>query len=456
MPRKSINKAPIAAAASKASSDADVVRHEPPLPLATWEQPAPTLDTATLTQLAQRLRAVFSQLIEQFPSRARSMGGMATWLGVSKSTAQRVYEGIDTNRSPIDALRRLPGPIALKAVVDAAKERLGVIDPVLHAAAAVEQFEQTIAATSRSRQAFVDLLSMGLGDANAALPTKAERRALYAAALKVCGESLNAKSTVSIIEPTGKPADKAASLQESVLVTLLGARRRTFARPVVASILAGWWSRENQAGVWTGDLRPAMPSKAASPSLEAHIVDRFCTGALRPVRLEGKDSRTALLIDFPDTPDRDNWLGPLDVSVRFISKGLSNPLTNPNSRISAAVRIHQPTQLLIHDIYVHQSIASRAMPTPGLFSFAATPGDVPGSGTSSDWFERLPDDTRVMVLGHGAAPQPAAECPRHYDLARYAIEAAQIDPTQFMGFRVLVEFPVWQGEYRINFPLSER
>jgi hypothetical protein len=420
-------------------------------PVATWEQPPPPIDTATLTQLANRLRSAFADLIVQFPTRARSMGGMASWLGVSKSTAQRVCEGISPERSPIDALRRLPGPQAMRAVVDSATQRLGATDATLAAAAAVEQFEHTIATTSRSRQAFVDLLSMGLGDTHAAMPTKAERRALYAAALKVSGESLNAKSAVSIIEPLAK----GDLLRESILVTMLGARRRSFARPVVASILAGWWSRENRGGVWTGDLRLSSPAKTSTHSLDAHIVDQFCTGALRPIRLEGKDSRTALLIDFPDSPDRDNWLGPLDVCVRYESKSPNNPLANPTARICAAVRIHQPTQLLVHDIYVHNSLASRAVPTPGLFSFAATPGDLPGSSASSDWFERLPDDTRVMVLGAGARAQPSAECPRHYELARHAIEAAKINPEHYMGYRVLVEFPIWQGEYRINFPLTE-
>lgn len=406
------------------------------------------LDVATLTQISDRLRAAFSQLVEQFPSRARSMGGMASWLGVSKSTAQRVYEGLDRKRSPIDALRRLPGPVALRAVVESSRQRLGETDAVLVSAAAIEQFEQLISSTSRSRQAFVDMLSMGIGDSSSAMPTKSERRALYAAAIKVCGESLNAKSAISIIDPIAK----SSLLRESVVVSLLGARRRPFARPVVASLLAGWWSRENSAGSWSGDLQPSN-TKESKSGLIAQIVDQFCTGAIRPVKIEGIDSRTALLIDFPDTPDRDNWLGPLDVSIRFEVKSTSNPLVEPRARICAAVRIAQPTQLLVHDVYVHHSIAARSVPTPGLFSFGALPGDLPGSGPGSDWFERLPDDTKIMVLGAGAVAASCDLVPRHTEIARYAIEAAKINPKDYVGYRCLVEFPVWMGEYRVCFPL---
>jgi hypothetical protein len=374
---------------------------------------------------------------------------MAQWLGVSKSTAQRVYEGLAPTRSAIDALRRLPGPAALRTVAEHAGERLGTGDKVTAALVAVEQFEQLIASTSRSRQAFVDMLSLGIGDVSAAMPNKNDRRALYAAALKVSGESLNVKSAISIIDPVGKTR----FLREAVLVSLLGARRRPFARPVVASLLAGWWSRSQSNGVRTNNLERTSTGKDHPGELEAQIIDQFSTGALRPVRVEGTDSRTALLVDFPDTPDRDNWLGPLDVSIRFCSPNTPSPLHDAAARLCAAVRIHQPTQLLVHDLYVHQSIASKTVPTPGLFSFAALPGDNPGSSTSSSWFERLPDDTKVIVLGAGASPAACDLCPRHAEISRYAIEAAKIDPKAYVGYRCLVEFPVWMGEYRVNFPL---
>lgn len=418
-------------------------------PAPKWEKPLAPLDVATLTQISDRLRAAYSQLVEQFPPRARSMGGMAAWLGVSKSTAQRVYEGIASNRSAIDALRRLPGPSALRAVAESARNRLGEVDQVTAALAAVEQFEHVISSTSRSRQAFVDMLSMGIGDASAAMPTKAERRALYAAALKVCGESLNVKSAVSIIEPGSKPS----MLTESVLVGMLGARRRSFARPVVASLLAGYWSRASSPGNWAGELKQS--GREGKNELQAEIVDKFCTGAVRPVKLEGIDSRTALLIDFPDTPDRDNWLGPLDVAVRFRSPNTPNPLHDAKARLCAAVRIQQPTQLLVHDIYLHESLASKTVPEPGLFSFAALPGDLPGSGPGSNWFERLPDDTKVMVLGAGAIAANCEQCPRHTELAAHAISTAKIDTRAYIGYRCLVDYPVWLGEYRVNFPVRE-
>ncbi len=400
--------------------------------------PSPPLDARTLSLTTERLRSALGALIAEFPQRARSMGGMARWLGVSKASAQRLVEALTPTHDPTDALRRLPGTAALTAIVTAA-ERRGV-DPahITRARAAIDQYAVLVRTHARSQRAFNQLLSVGVGQAAPRLPTRAERRALHAAAVAVSGESLGVKSVIAFVDPSPSSPN---NLRVRSLVSLLEARRRTFARPLVASLIAGWWSnvRTERASTRTDVGAPA-----------AEVVEPLCTAPVRPVPVVSADAHTALLIDFPDTPDAEGWLGPLDVAMWFAHDRVNHPLTDPRARLSAAARIHQPTRLLVHDIFLHRSLADHLRPRVSAVSMVALPGDLPGVETDALWFERFPDATDIQRLPPGLAPCPG--CQRHLKLTQHAVERAGINTDDFEVFRCRVEFPAWQLEYRVDFP----
>ncbi|MDX2149032.1 MAG: hypothetical protein SFZ23_16080 [Planctomycetota bacterium] len=413
------------------------------------------IDPLVLRLVAERLTSTLRALLAEFPDTARSLGTMAAWLGVSKSSVQRMMEGLEVGLSPVDVLMRMPGPEALRQIVRAVSEHLGA-QTTAPSGAAVEEYDRLIRSTSRSRSRFLERIQALDPATSGGAPSIADRRALMLAAQRVCGESLGAKSSIAFVWPDAQRPER---LRVGILSAGLEARRRPSARPLAPFLVSRWWTsagalRKNRSGGGTLDAGPDDSPDDSGHLSTPRVLTRHCSAPLRSVQAGQPSAHNALVLDMPVTPGPDGWLGPVDFAVLFDRSWTKSPLHDPSARLSFAARISSPTRLLVHEVFVHRLIATRAVPVLGVYSLSAPPGDLPGSQPNSDWFERLPDDTPLTRMPMSEVA-PCLECPAHTTLARDALAELQIDPRDFLSYRCVVSFPIWQTEYRVNFHVAD-
>jgi hypothetical protein len=392
-----------------------------------------------LQRVGDRLISTFSALIEQLPADARGISGMARYLGVHKATCQRIVEGAQQSDDALAAFLRFPGVRALRLHLKACRKR-AVDGAVVEACeAAVRQFDDELEHYQVSHRGLIDLIASlraaedGGDSALHRRRAMEQRRALFGAARRLTGEETEAKVVVAIIRPAEVNEDRLAI---TVACSLLGVSRETFARPIVPFILAGHHpEREGRAA----DEAPA----------KYQLLPKLSTTGLRTVRLAGSGGRTLLVVE---TEGEAGARGgePVDVSLLFRTAAQLNPAKRPGERITAAVRVTQPTHHLLADVYVDRRLPIRAMPVGGCFALTAPPGNAPDGGADDCWFDRFPESVGIAPLsGFGGSGRMNPTQKRASELARLAFEADALDREDFVAFRTEVKYPVWQSEYRV-------
>ena len=409
-----------------------------------------------IRRAGDRLRSAIRALINALPDEEQGISAMSRYLDVHKATCQRIVEGIERSGDGAAALVRFPGVAGLRLVVEAAQHR-GVPSATAEAAlSAIAGYEELLSQNGKTQRGLVQLVSSlrrniddsGQAD-DPASPTRS-RRALFEAAREVSGEEVDVKAACSLMMP--HPSDP-KRLFVCVISSLNGVRRQLFSRPIVPFVLGASWSR-SFAGATRS--RPSNPSPDL-PTFE--LLPDFSTPNLNLVKLEAADARTLLLVDLKKPADaphtgasrRGVTLGPADVAVRFTTTAKPNPVHVPGAWLDTAGRITQPTRLLVIDIYVHTSLIADRVPVVGCYSLAAPPGDSVQGTPDQCWHERFPEYPQLQKLSRSRDVIHCPEFPRQVTLSERLFASNDIAPDHFAGFRCVVEYPLWQSEYRVYF-----
>jgi hypothetical protein len=406
------------------------------------------LQLARVRRVGDRLRSTLRAQVARLPEEARGISGMARHLRVHKATCQRLVEGLSGAGDGADAVTLLPGVQGLRLVIRAARGKGINGGTVEAAAAAVDEYEELLAelgATQRGLARLVGAAGRAAGgDEAGERVAVAHRRALYGAARDVTGESVEGKSSIFLARPDERDP---ARLRVAIVLSLAGARRAAFSRPIVPFIIG--------AGAAEGG--------AAGPE----ILPGFSTAGLRAAPLEGGAGRTAMVLELPPDPEGvpHAALGPADVAVRFTAGGKVNPLVDAGARVDFATRIAQPCRALVHDVLVPRELAAACRPVSGCFALSAPPGNTPEGAPERCWHDMFPEAAPVRAvkgravlspprLGGGAGAEALAE--RHAGLVRALLEREGVDAAGLVGLRMEVEYPVWQTEYRLYLSTPEQ
>lgn len=411
-------------------------------------QSMPEYHLMRIRRVGDRLRAAFRALVDGFPPGARNISGMSRWLAVHKATCQRLVEGLDASRDGLTCFARFPGVEGLRMAIEAARGRGVASDLLESASAAVGEYETLLHGCGRTQRGLVRVIEslrveaagpQGQPDREM---QEEQRKALFDGARRVTGEELRGKSLIVIIRP--RP-DQASRLDAFMYSRLVGARRHSFSRPIVKFMLGGWWSHLPSADA------PARPAGVAGETLPFELIERFSTAGVRPVRIGAADARTLVVVDLDSTPGDGDGHGPADVTGRFHSSAMPNPLWDNRARLNCTVRIANPVRVLLMEVYLHHTLAASLVPQLACYSLAAPPGDSPDGGPDQCWYERFPDMPEVVRHPRGRCPGAHPAFSRHDELVAHAFEREGIDPADYQAFRAEAAYPIWQSEYRMYF-----
>lgn len=406
-------------------------------------------EAAHAAQVGLRLLSDLKPLYDRLPPEARSGLGLARCLGVDRGTATR-FAGICSK--PMDGLEVLcaaPGVRGLRQIL-AAMARHGLPKAALTAAASgVDRFERLIRESggSQTKLAWRVDATRARGQVNDPEAQErshlARRKRLFESAAGVLGQRMDLWLVAHVFRPSPKNPER---MDQAMLRATFGYRAR---RDSPTYAIRSFGRNDGAAP----ELRPGEEAyhsleRPSAPGVPEETVFReFSTDPLPLVTTRGVGKESLVVVDAERSSEEqgldvvlghallDNWRMPtLD--------------TPPTHDVSSHIAV--PSERLVFDVYLHRSMARMCLPsmrvyrtTPGLFY------DIPGH-----WPDILPYGPSLQIVATEPRVAGSRLYHRHAELLDAFFGRLRWPVTEFVGYRIEVEYPIWGGFYCLTFDYS--
>ena len=407
------------------------------LPVSELSPRPPALDAeerALAERTALRLRSELVALLEALPPDARHASGLARFLGVDRTSCQRVVFLAARPFPGLEVYERLPGVRALRALEAAARASAPPIEPgvVDGLGAATKQLQETIASLGGSLSRLCRRIAAedaGRSRARASSEEGDARTRLFEAAREITGRGSECWVAVYVYRPSPTDPERLEILRAN---GLLGHSARRDAVPLVVHNFSS--GKEPQGRFENLDAEQGD----ASPTI---VLEDFTSN---PPPLVTARQPEEFLVQSVDTPTG-GTSRPVDLMLATRAS-LPHPAsqTPPIEEVWALVNF--PSRHLLLDVYLHPELARRS--TPSLDSHLWGPDFAQQGGDR--WRTRFSETPPLQLLGQGIRRSGPAAYPRLPELTRQLFERAGVDPEGYVGFRCDVEYPTWRAGYCIT------
>jgi hypothetical protein len=418
---------------------AGMVHVVPGATLQSKHRPLSPQEWASAEQVASRLHTELRRIVEAFPEHARGATGMARHLNVLRQTCQRVVSSVEPGVGGPAVLASLPGVVGLRQFLDGA-EAVGVsAADVSSARAAIEQFDRLIRETGGSQSRLAARINARPAATTARGSTADDaRRALFDAAVAVTGRACD--TAVSIY--AFRSGEGGLTLERALAKGQIGASVWPGGMPLVLSS-GNTLARADRPG----EIQLIDKTQPRGVTPEA-ILRPFTTDPLPTVTSRVGKNGLIQVIDPPAMSESAQPCEPLDIVTATRGQHpMIDPTTGRPTFDSVWSLIGSPARRLVLDVYLHVDMERDFRPTaeahlynPGLY------------GPDDDrWPTRVPAQPRLELLGRGIGNAACNSYARHAELTSFFFEHVAWDPSQFVGFRCEVAYPVWRAGYAIFF-----
>lgn len=117
------------------------------------------------------------------------------------------------------------------------------------------------------------------------------------------------------------------------------------------------------------------------------------------------------------------------------------------------VMLSTPVEAVIHDLFIHRSMAFAFNPTAHVYSQLPGGPQYPSSGRKAGL---LPVGGDVVDLGYGPPDTTTTELPRYREMAEFTAKAMGFDLTDFQGYRFRLRYPPIPAIAVLRHPLLKR
>ena len=393
------------------------------------------LDQAA-SELGAVLREALLRLMAHFPEAAERPMGLAKELGCQKDLSGRVHRAL-TNEDPLATLYHLPGPSALRDLIERIQKRKRALPEELAAAReAVQAFEHLVRTQAGDQSTFKGMISSRLPEAREKQELAGRQdmfrgiRALKGVAVKTL-----------VFAEIATPCEHGNHVNLTGMQGFLGLRR--FREDATVRIAARRLpDPPEEAGLDSESRRPSPSevdlseynSKSASV-----IVDRE-SGREHGLTHQllgqtGIGNRRASDVFFGE-----RGLCSIDASL----------IRGEQSRkASVSLIVSEPAEQLIFDVLIHKDLALSSIPQP-LVTETAEFGPIHGGSPMVELY-RLPSSVSIKESSMGLAGLRLSSFERYLNLLHRLCEEAHCEPTDLRAFRMSVKFPVYSAQYHMKF-----
>jgi hypothetical protein len=389
-----------------------------------------------LKAVASQVRSSLSSLISSAGMDPQDPSVLNKRWGLNKTLSWKIAKVIQTDDAFL-SLQQLPGGEGMDILLKKSRAA-GVRSEFVDATKlAVDRFESLIKTHSGDRATF-EMMAGEITPLGRQQREEQHRKLLFQGASYVWGVQARLFMNIRIVAPSALPGvvDVASAgglldfrrLRENVRWTLFQRRMYRDGTPLELGEF------EPIDPVSAGQLVPLMP--------------QFCSGSPDIVRM--KKVGHAAVAEL--APSRVGNAGAMSYIAGGIGRGIFGPRTAQSPFAHLPVICNTPSELLIYDLYIHQSLA-HAIPPEMLL--VRMDGDTPPNHAElAD--HQLPLIEPLLDTGSAATPPFTPEMPRYVELLNTVFARAKWSQGQFHGFRIKMAFPPPMSALVARYPLPKQ
>jgi hypothetical protein len=395
---------------------------------------------ADLRAVAHRLRASILGLMASVDQDASNPQALARQFGLDKNLTWKISKVVQENDA-FAALAHFPGQASVRTLLKAF-ERAGASETSVRAMReAAADFEHVVRVHSGDRVT-LDMMLDNLVAAGRHERMEIHRRSLYRGLSATWGVQARLQLCVNVIAP-GNDSDWVDVAWLSGLLDLRRLRRDT--RWGIASV--GKFADD-------GSPLPIGTIQALDPRFDgedtAPLLGDFCSKPLPEVKCAPPSGG---IVRYELVSGPVGKLAAVSCIIGLLGRGLVRRTSAENYTCGEhGARLYTPTELLIHDLFVHRDL-SYAM-SPELAVYIQLPGGPNYPGCASDQ-GLLPVGDPVVALGGQPPDVLTPEFPRYSKMIHYVFERAGWDMHDFSGFRVKLRYPPVPAVAILRYPLPK-
>lgn len=394
--------------------------------------PLATAELAQCDQVGLRLADALRAFFAAVPAQERSVRGYANVLDVNRNVCQRALAASDTAARGVYVLTRAPGVEGLELLIGGGAHASVDVARVRQLEAGSRQFARLIDGLGGgSRRTLLrrieTTLTTGETVADAGLSSC---KRLFREASQVTGHECDARSNIGIVSPSNSGPDRVTQVY---LIAYLGYRARAGSMPLTISAFARNSSKEM--------------NQTSRPFHDAELVKHLCSSPCPTLSMRQRNGRLINVIDPPAGESTEEESEGTDAAIVFGCDDVEHPALRAPEVYTSFVRINPPMRRLVYDLYMHRDLAAGAVARANAHAYSGGLGEDPLAA----WDTLLPQRLTLRLLGTGLENATSKHWPRHADAARWLFEQLSINPDQYVGFRLEVEFPVWGVDYVVWF-----
>lgn len=390
-----------------------------------------------ISQVCQDVAEALRGLLSKLGVGAIRPQGLARSLNLNKSLASRLCR-LARAADPLAAAHLMPGPEALRILLEAARQRVEDAAATARLARAINAFEDLIRRELGDRAGLDAVLSEAVPDARQRFEM-ANKQAAFRAMANLKGVRAEVLLNTVLVHP-GTDAD---AFDSAALFGLLGLRRL---RP---GALVQLHSEHLDP---TGDrvVRRTLDGRPVE-GVEGLLLREHCTEPLPTIELRRQGRRLTYLV----TNNGVGLSSAVDLVLAEYHRGRfrRHRLAEGARTAGAATVIDQPVAELVFDMFLHREVWPGA--EPQLYVYDTVIRGVAHPEDISRTIDRLDLLEFIRPLGWGLHRARAAQVPRYLDMLLYVCRTLSWDPESFRGYRCCIRYPLYGSQVCIAFALAE-
>ena len=391
-------------------------------------------------QVFQRVRISFSDLMYSVGSDPARPQEAARKLGINKNLAWKVSRIIRED-DPASGLATMPGREGLNIFLKATEKSGANKNGLTAVREALAEFDRMVELHSGDRDT-LRLMLTGISSDVDAQPIEALRKSSYRGNSATWGVQARIQLCVNVIAPS----DDDQWVDLAWLSGLIDFKRlRGDVRwPIAAARKCDDSGKEIPLGEIHAidsdfdrpDCPPLMKDFCSSPIPDIRVVTA-ADGLLRYELMDGPIGNTAVTTSVVGVYGR-----------KFVRR-----CQVEGDKIGEhTARLNTPVELLIHELYVHESLEHALNPSVMLYSQLPSQPTYPLGGRDS---YVLPFGEQIQKLGNNPPDMLQPELPEYPRKLRAMFESLGWDANQFFGFRFKMKYPPMPAVAVMRYDLAE-
>lgn len=391
-----------------------------------------------LNDLRSACSGLIASLAHNGGATLRKATDLQRTLDIRATVAWQLFR-VATAEDPVREAEAVPGPVAVKRVVEAARARGVPEDRLERLMSCVLAFERLVQTHAGSRKAFNSMIASLSTEADEAIGLQG-RRAAYHANSHIWGLQARACLWSTTYFP-GRSADHicAASVRGPI-----GVKRLRAGAPYIVS---GYVAFERASDA-SGPEPLGSPEDPESP--DPRLLLPFCTRPLPQISSSLTDGQF-VVTEMPPGPIGN--AGASTILLADVARDSAWKHGDERPTIVNSMGVATPFEVLVVDTLFHRSMFGRLTPRPRVFGRHSFPlGLKPHLYRESD---TLPMAVQAAYLGRGLPVLESPDIPRYPEMYEHICSKLGLDPAEFDVYRCRVEYPILHAHVGVWFDLPE-